>query len=34
VGWSLDADQVRRLSEASAPPDLYPYRFIEQMQRG
>jgi len=34
TGWSLDEDQTRRLTEASAPPDLYPYRFIEQMQRG
>jgi aryl-alcohol dehydrogenase-like predicted oxidoreductase len=34
AGWSLDEDQVRRLTEASAPPDLYPYRFIEGMQRG
>jgi aryl-alcohol dehydrogenase-like predicted oxidoreductase len=34
TGWSLDEDQTRRLTEASAPPDLYPYRFIETMQRG
>jgi aryl-alcohol dehydrogenase-like predicted oxidoreductase len=32
-GWELDEDQVRRLSEASAPEDTYPYRFIREAQR-
>jgi aryl-alcohol dehydrogenase-like predicted oxidoreductase len=33
VGWALDEEQVRRLSEASAIEDVYPYRFIREMQR-
>ena len=33
AGWELDDDQVRRLSEASAPEDTYPYRFIRNAQR-
>lgn len=34
TGWALDDDQLRRLTEASEPPELYPYRFIENAQRG
>jgi aryl-alcohol dehydrogenase-like predicted oxidoreductase len=30
---ALEDDQVRRLSEVSEPPDLYPYRFIREAQR-
>jgi aryl-alcohol dehydrogenase-like predicted oxidoreductase len=33
VGWRLDPSQVQKLDELSAPPPLYPYRFIEQMAR-
>jgi len=33
AGWELDQDQVNELSEASAPENVYPYRFIEQAQR-
>ena len=33
TGWELDEEQVRRLSEASAPEDTYPYRFIRNAQR-
>jgi len=33
AGWKLDDDQVRRLSEASAPEDTYPHRFIRNAQR-
>ncbi len=33
VGWQLTDDQVRRLTEESAPEDIYPYRFIRQAQR-
>jgi len=33
AGWELDEDQVRRLSEAGAPEDTYPYRFIRNAQR-
>lgn len=33
TGWELDEEQVRRLSEASAIEDVYPYRMIEGGQR-
>ena len=33
AGWSLDEDQVQRLSEASAPEDVYPYNMIRGAQR-
>jgi aryl-alcohol dehydrogenase-like predicted oxidoreductase len=33
AGWELDEDQVQRLSEASAPEDTYPHRFIRNAQR-
>lgn len=33
AGWDLDAEQVARLSEASALEDVYPYRMIDSMQR-
>jgi aryl-alcohol dehydrogenase-like predicted oxidoreductase len=33
TGWELSAEQVRRLSEASAIEDVYPYRMIREMQR-
>ena len=33
AGWKLSGDQVSRLSEASAPPDLYPYNIIRDAQR-
>lgn len=33
TGWELDDDQVENLSEASAPEDTYPYRFIRNAQR-
>jgi aryl-alcohol dehydrogenase-like predicted oxidoreductase len=33
MGWELDPEQVERLSEASALEDVYPYRFIQEMQR-
>ena len=33
AGWKLSGDQVSRLSEASAPPDIYPYGFIRNAQR-
>ena len=33
TGWELTEDQVSRLSEASAPPDIYPYGFIRNAQR-
>ena len=32
-GWELDDEQVNRLSEAGAPEDTYPYRFIRNAQR-
>jgi aryl-alcohol dehydrogenase-like predicted oxidoreductase len=32
-GWELDDDQMNRLSEAGAPEDTYPYRFIRNAQR-
>ena len=32
-GWELDEEQVNRLSEAGAPEDTYPYRFIRNAQR-
>jgi aryl-alcohol dehydrogenase-like predicted oxidoreductase len=33
AGWELSQEQVERLSEASAIEDVYPYRFIREMQR-
>ena len=33
VGWALDEGQVERLSKASAIEEVYPYRFIREMQR-
>jgi aryl-alcohol dehydrogenase-like predicted oxidoreductase len=33
AGWELSEEQVARLSEASALEDVYPYRFIREMQR-
>jgi len=33
AGWELDEDQVHRLSEAGAPEDTYPHRFIRNAQR-
>ncbi len=33
TGWELSAEQVRRLSEASAIEEIYPYRMIREMQR-
>ncbi len=33
TGWALDDEQVLRLSEASAPEDTYPHRFIRNAQR-
>lgn len=33
AGWELSEEQVARLSEASAPPDLYPYNIIRGAQR-
>ena len=32
-GWELDNEQVDELSEAGAPEDTYPYRFIRNAQR-
>ena len=33
TGWELDDEQVARLDGASAIEDVYPYRFIREMQR-
>jgi aryl-alcohol dehydrogenase-like predicted oxidoreductase len=33
IGWELSEKQVDRLSEASAIEEVYPYRFIQEMQR-
>jgi aryl-alcohol dehydrogenase-like predicted oxidoreductase len=33
AGWELSEEQVKRLSEASALEDVYPYRFIQEAQR-
>ncbi|MDP9454402.1 MAG: aldo/keto reductase [Actinomycetota bacterium] len=33
AGWKLSEEEVSRLSEASAPPDLYPYNIIRDAQR-
>ncbi len=33
AGWELDEDQVDRISEAGAPEDTYPHRFIRNAQR-
>ena len=32
-GWELSEEQVEALSWASAPEDVYPYRFIREAQR-
>src|SRR5215207_1497997 len=32
-GWELTSEQVEELSEASALEDVYPYRFIREVQR-
>jgi aryl-alcohol dehydrogenase-like predicted oxidoreductase len=32
-GWTLEEKQVRRLDEVSAPPEIYPYDFIDDAQR-
>jgi hypothetical protein len=34
VGWELDVGRGRRLSQASAIEEVYPYHFIREMQRG
>ncbi len=31
VGWKLSAEELKRLDEASALPETYPYRFIEEI---
>ena len=33
AGWELSEEQVGRLSEVSAIEEVYPYRFIREMQR-
>jgi aryl-alcohol dehydrogenase-like predicted oxidoreductase len=33
AGWKLSEEQVKRLPEASALEDVYPYRFTREMQR-
>ncbi|QIN80324.1 aldo/keto reductase [Rubrobacter marinus] len=33
TGWELPEEWVSRLSEASRPPDLYPYNIIRNVQR-
>jgi hypothetical protein len=33
AGWELTEEQEARLSEASAIEEVYPYRFIREMQR-
>ena len=33
TGWELSAEHLRRLSEANAIEDVYPYRMIREMQR-
>jgi aryl-alcohol dehydrogenase-like predicted oxidoreductase len=33
AGWELSEEQVARLNKASAIEDVYPYRFIREMQR-
>jgi aryl-alcohol dehydrogenase-like predicted oxidoreductase len=33
AGWELSEEQFNRLSVASAIEDVYPYRFIREMQR-
>src|ERR671917_638422 len=33
AGWELDEQQVDELSEAGTLEDVYPYRFIREMQR-
>ena len=33
AGWKLSEEQIVRLSEASAIENLYPYRFMREMQR-
>ncbi len=33
VGWQLSSEQVKQLTEAGTPEELYPYRFIRNAQR-
>ena len=33
VGWQLSDEQVRQLTEAGTPEEIYPYRFIRNAQR-
>ena len=33
VGWALGADHLERLTEASAPAEIFLYRFISRVQR-
>lgn len=33
AGWELSLEQAEKLSEASAIEEVYPYRFIREMQR-
>jgi aryl-alcohol dehydrogenase-like predicted oxidoreductase len=33
AGWELSEEQVAQLNKASAIEDVYPYRFIREMQR-
>ena len=33
VGWRLSDEQVRQLTEAGTPEEIYPYRFIHNAQR-
>jgi len=32
-GWKLSDEQVKRLTDVSAPEDIYPSRFIREAQR-
>ena len=33
AGWELSLEQAEKLSEASAIEEVYPHRFIREMQR-
>jgi aryl-alcohol dehydrogenase-like predicted oxidoreductase len=33
TGWKLREEQAAKLSEASAIEEVYPYRFVREMQR-
>lgn len=33
VGWQLSDEQVKQLTEAGTPEEIYPYRFIRNAQR-